>query len=147
MFANNSISNNTNGSLEPPIQQPPSCIVVGCKNGSAQSSQPVKYYQVPQVHHHQPQQQQHTNQTARQWYINTLREDLLELIDSTPSPPLHYVCIEHFDEESFVLANANEQLQPDANEQMIMVLKEDAVPSLFEIEVFQKVKFDLKLEL
>lgn len=72
--------------------------------------------------------------TSRQWYINTLREDLLDFIllnykAGKPCKETHYVCIEHFDEESFA---------QDNHFQDQVVLKEDAVPSLFEIEVFQK---------
>ena len=112
--------------------QPPSCIVIGCKNGEGKNSTSVKYYQVPSIN---------SSSIARQWYINTLREDLLDLVTKSSSslaaasssymPPPHHVCIEHFDEESFVPVDTNQD-EPH------IALKEDAVPSLFEIEVFQK---------
>jgi hypothetical protein len=106
----------------------PSCIVIGCKNGEGKTNSNIKYYQVPSIH-----------QNARQWYINTLREDLYESLQNSASinQPSHFVCIEHFDEESFV---NGQMLNEFGNyEQMMhMKLKEDAVPSLFEIEVFQK---------
>lgn len=116
----------------------PSCIVIGCKNGFPNAD--VKYYQVPNIN----QLEAIENNISRQWYINTLREDLLDYILSnkaekspkelgsnfTKQP--HYVCLEHFDEESFFLTEQGLQ----KNEQF--TLKEDAVPSLFEIEVFQK---------
>ena len=115
----------------------PTCIVVGCKNGTGYSNPNVKYCQVPAINTAETAE----NNIARQWYINTLREDLLEFMASArclqepaslllPKPP-HYVCIEHFDEESFLvhgMVGGSEQFS----------LKEDAVPSLFEIEVFQK---------
>lgn len=98
------------------------CIVVGCRHseeGVALGSSPVKLYQVPDIR---------SRAGARQWYINTLREDLLDSLQSVrdlanSSIPAHYVCIEHFDQESFS--------SPE-------VLKEDAVPSIFEISVFMK---------
>ena len=109
----------------------PTCIVIGCINSI--HNQTVKYYKVPIDN----------SNICRQWYINTLREDL------EPSNN-HYICIEHFDEESFLQQQQNEQHNDlnmyssnninnnnnlSKNNQM---LKEDAVPSLFEIEVFQK---------
>jgi hypothetical protein len=140
---------NTNGNhLKQNYTHLPSCIVIGCKNGSGYSSPSVKYYQVPTIN-------LNTNDSlssiARQWYINTLREDLLDFIlsnkknsikstlnDLSSLPTPHYVCIEHFDEESFLLtANQNSSLLLN-NQEQLMILKEDAVPSLFEIEVFQK---------
>ena len=105
----------------------PQCIVIGCKNGENKIvNESVKFYQVPNL--------TTSNAIARQWYINTLREDLLEKIHHTKQPAHHYVCIEHFDEESFLIAK--DPCQDPSN--VIMILKEDAVPSLFEIEVFQK---------
>ena len=125
---------------------PPSCIVIGCKNGNGITNASVKYYQVPFIHAQQPNS---PNPIPRQWYINTLREDLLDYVNSQQfnSRPMHYVCIEHFDEESFLIANAGHGVadgitvssDSSANgQEMLMILKEDAVPSLFEIEVFQK---------
>lgn len=105
----------------------PQCIVIGCKNGENKIlNENVKFYQVPNL--------TTSNAIARQWYINTLREDLLEKIHQTKQPVQHFVCIEHFDEESFLIAK--DPCQDPSN--VIMILKEDAVPSLFEIEVFQK---------
>lgn len=116
----------------------PSCIVIGCKNAYPNSA--IKYYQVPDI----SESEVIENNISRQWYINTLREDLLDFILSNNKPIInknvgynvskqpHFVCIEHFDEESFAV---HEQNLP-GNEQFL--LKEDAVPSLFEIEVFQK---------
>lgn len=105
----------------------PRCIVIGCKN--AYPNRSIKYYQVPAI---EPDVVE--DNTSRQWYINTLREDLLDFIllnykAGKPCKETHYVCIEHFDEESFA---------QDNHFQDQVVLKEDAVPSLFEIEVFQK---------
>jgi hypothetical protein len=111
----------------------PTCIVIGCKNGEGVSNPNTKYYPVPSA-----------QQIARQWYINTLREDLFDSLQqqqrvsiSSSVIPQHHVCIEHFDEECFVNAPVvNEQ---GAYEQMSQIkLNEDAVPSLFEIEIFQK---------
>jgi hypothetical protein len=126
------------------LPTPPSCIVIGCKNGGegATNSTSVKYYQVPSIQN---------NHIARQWYINTLREDLLDslLTHSNDSrqqqQAIHFVCIEHFDEESFVVSPnnsssllLNSELYNNYDHMIHMILKEDAVPSLFEIEVFQK---------
>jgi hypothetical protein len=83
----------------------PACIVIGCVNATHNPA--IKYYRIPA----------NNPNICKQWYINTLREDL-------PHVAEHCVCVEHFDEESFY---PNQQL-----------LKDDAVPSLFEIEVFQK---------
>jgi hypothetical protein len=142
---------------------PPSCIVIGCKNGNGISNVNVKYYQVPSI---QSTTTTITNNTAtaRQWYINTLREDLLDYVNSqrfvaTPSSsaPIHYVCIEHFDEESFIITNietsngvnteslsvsmdvnGSSSATTNGGSEIVMILKEDAVPSLFEFDVFQK---------
>jgi len=139
-FNTNNNNHNFNNHHNQQQQHLPSCIVIGCKNSYSNSS--VKYYQVPLL------TDNNSNNIARQWYINTLREDLLDFVLSSNSntstttnnnnglkldllPTPHYVCIEHFDEESF---NNN---TTTANEQII-ILKDDAVPSLFEIEVFQK---------
>ncbi|CAF0707489.1 unnamed protein product [Brachionus calyciflorus] len=105
----------------------PYCIVIGCKNGEYRSSSTnsVKFYPLPSL--------ATSNSIARQWYINTLREDLLENILQTKQSNQHFVCIEHFDEESFL--QAKDPCNPSS---LIMILKDDAVPSLFEIEVFQK---------
>ena len=114
-------------------QQAPCCIVIGCKNSFPNTA--IKYYQVPYIN----QTELIENNISRQWYINTLREDLLNYIllnnkvaKQNLSKQPHYVCIEHFDEESFAIPEQNHQ----GSDQV--VLKEDAVPSLFEIEVFQK---------
>ncbi len=117
-------------------KHPPTCIVIGCRNSYPNPS--VKFYQVPgitQLTNDLGERQE--NNISRQWYINTLREDLLDYILAKSTVPLfnnsqvskqpHYVCIEHFDEESFVVPATE-----------AFLLKEDAVPSLFEIEVFQK---------
>jgi hypothetical protein len=113
----------------------PTCIVIGCKNAYPNPS--IKFYQVPTINHSSHENDRPENNISRQWYINTLREDLLDFILAKSTPPNasnlqvskqpHYVCIEHFDEESFVVPTSEPFL-----------LKEDAVPSLFEIEVFQK---------
>jgi hypothetical protein len=97
----------------------PTCIVIGCINSI--HNQTVKYYKVPA---------ENTN-ICRQWYINTLREDL------EPSNN-HYICIEHFDEESFLQQQNHHQHHQKQFNKNNQILKEDAVPSLFEIEVFQK---------
>jgi hypothetical protein len=118
---------------------PPSCIVIGCKNGNGLTNPNVKYYQVPFIH----QTTSSNTNTYRQWYINTLREDLLDYVNSQQQQqhqqnPIHFVCIEHFDEESFLIENANVISLNSPPDEIMMVLKEDAVPSLFEIEVFQR---------
>ena len=100
----------------------PTCIVIGCINSI--HNQTIKYYKVPI---------ENAN-ICRQWYINTLREDL------EPSNN-HYICIEHFDEESFLQQNQQHnglKLFNSNDNKNNQILKEDAVPSLFEIEVFQK---------
>lgn len=119
--SNNQTTTTTNGNHSP------RCIVIGCKNAYPNPS--IKYYQVPGI---EPDSVE--NNTSRQWYINTLREDLLDFIlvnykAGKPSKETHFVCIEHFDEESFA---------QESHLQDQVALKEDAVPSLFEIEVFQK---------
>ena len=91
----------------------PCCIVIGCAN--ATHNPIVKYYPVPVGNIN----------LCKQWYINTLREDL-------PISSEHHVCIEHFDEESFLTPINQQELNTN------LILKDDAVPSLFEIEVFQK---------
>ena len=102
------------------------CIVVGCKNGNGGGDNipNVRYFQVPCV--------ALTNEPVnlhltKQWYINTLREDLFDELVKNPTSQLlsqpHFVCIEHFDEDSFIDNNNSKDL------------KSDAVPSLFEIEV------------
>jgi hypothetical protein len=134
-FSNTSIHSKSS------TQVRPTCIVIGCKNGMGYTSPNVKYYQVPDL--------ENNNSIARQWYINTLREDLLEnLLDiqldlATMDSNIvyqkpHFVCIEHFDEESFMLPSSIEMGQQQISETQLIALKEDAVPSLFEIEVFQK---------
>ena len=155
MLSNNNIGSSSTGMLGTEIlidlstfgltTIAPTCIVIGCKNGH--SNPMIKYYQVPDIN--QNDMIENSSSIARQWYINTLREDLYEYLVSKakngignypngiqPPPTPHFVCIEHFDEESFVLTNQTNQDQ--ANHQQIVILKEDAVPSLFEIEVFQK---------
>jgi hypothetical protein len=118
----------------------PSCIVIGCKHGSGGTTpSTTKFYKVPSISTNLDTQLQ----LAKQWYINTLREDLLDEItrsSTTTNTTIngggggggvnHFVCIEHFDEESF--ANPSPQISQSSE------LKADAVPSLFEIEVFQK---------
>jgi hypothetical protein len=111
----------------------PTCIVIGCKNGYGNSNPVLKYYQVPNLN---------TNPIARQWYINTLREDLLDYLLTNQAnlkqlQQQHFVCIEHFDEESFII-NDNNIMDSSSHQQQTMILKDDAVPSLFEIEVFQR---------
>ena len=112
----------------------PTCIVIGCKNGNGNSNPSLKYYQVPNLN---------TNHIARQWYINTLREDLLDYLLNNQGnlqqiQHQHFVCIEHFDEESFIISDNNNTNCANQQQQQTMMLKDDAVPSLFEIEVFQK---------
>jgi hypothetical protein len=119
-----------NQSTDQSRDNPSCCIVIGCKNAYPNSS--IKYYQVPSI-----ESDFIENNTSRQWYINTLREDLLDYIlismkTGKAIKETHYVCIEHFDEESFAISVDHNDLEDQ------MVLKEDAVPSLFEIEVFQK---------
>ena len=113
----------------------PACIVIGCKNAYPNPS--LKFYKVPSIGQSSHELGRPENNISRQWYIITLREDLLDFILAKSIPPTasnsqvskqpHYVCIEHFDEESFEVPSSEPFL-----------LKEDAVPSLFEIEVFQK---------
>lgn len=109
------------------------CIVIGCKNGCSNesdiknySSSSVRYFQVPSLN------SSTSLLLTKQWYINTLREDLFdELVKKQQQhhhPTAHFVCIEHFDEDSFVDNNIATNNQPQQ-------LKSDAVPSLFEIEV------------
>ena len=119
----------------------------------------MKYYQVPFIHTNNNNNNTNTTTTnsicqsiSRQWYINTLREDLLEYVNTqryiAASPPIHFVCIEHFDEESFIQTTATTTPNAptsttDVNHESelgmgIVILKEDAVPSLFEFDVFQK---------
>ena len=100
----------------------PTCIVIGCINSI--HNQTVKYYKIPIEN----------SNICRQWYINTLREDL----EPTNN---HYICIEHFDEESFIQSSSHHHQNGSKskfNPKNNQILKEDAVPSLFEIEVFQK---------
>ena len=101
---NHNFNNHHNQQQQQQQQQQhlPSCIVIGCKNSYSNSS--VKYYQVPLL------TDNNSNNIARQWYINTLREDLLDFVLSSSSntstttnnnglksdllPTPHYVCIE-----------------------------------------------------
>ena len=118
LLAQNNFATNQLFSSSP--LNPPSCIVIGCKNGNGQSNSHVKYYQVPFIQQHGT-SNSNTNatniNTARQWYINTLREDLLDYVNSQQfnQNPIHYVCIEHFDEESFIITNTSNVVNSNGN--------------------------------
>ena len=97
---------------------------------------------------------------AKKWYIIALREDLLEMIVANRMPASEqnfFVCMDHFDEQNLVHHHRQHHQQRqyhsltnDENNMRMsltaggdddddeITLKSDAVPSVFDADVFQK---------